>query len=297
VIAKEGYFPSTPYPIVPGHEVVGIVAKVGEGVTLWKEGQRVGAGWHGGHCFTCNQCRRGDFITCDKEQITGITRDGGYAEYMVQRAEALAAVPHGISAEHAAPLLCAGITVFNALRRSGALAGDIVAIQGLGGLGHLGVQYANKMGFTTVALSSSPDKRDLAFQLGAHMYIDSSTQNVSQELQKLGGAKVLLATAPNSDLISASVDGLSVGGKIIVLAVDPNTIKVTPISLVAKRRTVIGWPAGDCMDWEDTLKFSVLHKILPMIEVFPLEEAEKAYHHALSNKARFRVVISLEKKH
>jgi len=296
VASKEGLFPGVAYPIIPGHEIVGKIAKVGEGVTLWKEGQRVGAGWHGGHCFICNNCRRGDFIMCDKEQMTGVTRDGGYAEYMLQRAEAVCAIPDGISPEHAAPLLCAGITVFNSLRHSGAHAGDVVAVQGIGGLGHLGVQYANKMGFKTVVLSSSADKKDLSFKLGAHVYLDSSKQNIPEELQKLGGAKVLLATAPNADLISSAIDGLSVGGQVLVLAVDPNPIKVSTMAVIGKRRRVQGWPSGTSMDWEDTLNFSVLHNILPMIEVFPLEEVEKAFHHALSNKARFRVVLSMEKK-
>ncbi|WP_373056087.1 alcohol dehydrogenase [Zunongwangia sp. H14] len=289
-IVKEGIFPID-YPRVPGHEVVGVVEEVGERVTKWKKGQRVGVGWHGGHCFTCQPCRRGDFINCENAKISGISYDGGYAEYMTAPHEAVASVPDELSSADAAPLLCAGITVFNAIRNAGVTAGDTVAIQGIGGLGHLAVQYAAKMGMRTVAISTSDDKKDLAKELGAHHFINAGEQDAAEELQKLGGADLILATAPSSKAISSVIDGIGVNGKIVMVAATGEPVEVSPMQLLMGRKTAAGWASGTAMDSEDTLNFSALSGTTPMIEEFPLDQVNKAYDKMINNKARFRVVL------
>jgi D-arabinose 1-dehydrogenase-like Zn-dependent alcohol dehydrogenase len=287
-----GAIPGIQYPRVPGHEVVGIIDAVGADVPDWKKGMRVGVGWHGGHCGHCSSCRRGDFITCTQGQIPGISYDGGYAEYMIAPFEALAAVPDDLKSEDAAPLLCAGITTFNSLRHSGARAGDLVAVLGLGGLGHLGVQFASKMGFKTVSIARGADKGPLAKKLGADIYIDSTVQNAAEELTKLGGAKVILATVIDAKSMSSVVAGLGIDGKLVVLGVSPEPIEVSPLLLIGARRSIAGWPSGTAPDSEDTLKFSLLENVRPMIETFPLAKAAEAYQHMMSGKARFRVVLT-----
>jgi D-arabinose 1-dehydrogenase-like Zn-dependent alcohol dehydrogenase len=293
-LVKEGHWPGIQYPRVPGHEIAGRIDAVGDGVTQWQPGQRVGVGWHGGHDFTCEPCRRGDFTLCKNGQITGISHDGGYAEYTIAHAEAVAAIPEDLPAADAAPLLCAGITVFNALRNSGARQGDLVAVQGIGGLGHLGVQYARQMGFRTVAIGRGADKEPLARKLGAHDYIDSTAGNPADALQKLGGARVVLATAPDSKSMSALIDGIGPAGRMMVVGAGFESLTVTPIQLIGQRRGIQGWPAGSAIDWEDTLKFSVLTGVRPMIEKYPLEKAAEAYQQMISGKARFRVVLTME---
>ena len=288
---KEGTFPGIEYPRVPGHEVVGTVEKAGKNVSLWKEGQRVGVGWHGGHCFTCEPCRRGKFINCENAKVSGISYDGGYAEYMCAPQEAIAAIPEELSSAEAAPLLCAGITVYNALRNSGIRPGDLVAVQGIGGLGHLAVQYAVKMGMRTVAISTSDSKKDLAKELGAHHFINTEKEDPSEALQKLGGAKLILATAPYSDAITSVVNGLGIDGKLLMVAATMDPIEVSPMQLLMGRKSVAGWPSGTAKDSEDTLQFSALTGTAPMIEEYPLEEVEKAYDRMINNKARFRVVL------
>ncbi len=287
-----GAFPGIQYPRVPGHEVVGIIDAVGAQVPDWKNGMRVGVGWHGGHCGHCTSCRRGDFITCKVGQIPGISYDGGYAEYMIAPFEALAAIPDELKSEDAAPLLCAGITTFNALRHSGAHSGDVVAILGVGGLGHLAVQFAAKMGFKTVAIARGPDKGPLAKKLGAHLYIDSTSQNAAEELTKLGGARVIIATVTDASSMSSVIAGLGIDGKLVVLGASAEPIEVSPLLLIGARRSISGWPSGTSADSEDTLKFSVHADVHPMIEVFPLARAAEAYQHMMSGKARFRVVIA-----
>ena len=293
MFVREGHWPGIQYPRVPGHEVVGRVKELGEGVTLWKKGQRVGAGWHGGHCFTCESCRRGDFINCSNALITGLTHDGGYAEYMLASQHALALVPAELDSAEAAPLLCAGITTYNSLRHSGARPGDLVAVQGIGGLGHLGVQFASKMGFRTVALSHGKSKKKLALELGARHYIDTSASDPVAELQKLGGAQVILATAPNSKAISSVINGLGIDGRVVVVGAAMEPIEVSPTQLIPGRRSLGGWPSGSAKDSEDTLNFSALTGVHSRIETFPLEKAEEAYQRMLSNKARFRVVLKI----
>lgn len=288
---KEGHMPGVSYPRIPGHEIAGYIDAVGEGVTAWKTGQRVGVGWYGGHCFQCDACRRGDFAFCENVLICGIAYDGGYAEYMVAPQEALASIPDQLSSVEAAPMLCAGITTYNALRNSGARAGDVVAVQGVGGLGHLGVQFANKLGFKTVAISRGQDKEALARQLGAHVYIDTRVQKAEEELAKLGGAKVILATAPNSKAMSDLVAGLSSNGKMIIVAVTAEPIEVHPSLLVPGRRSVQGWNSGTAIDSEDTLNFSVQTDIRPMIETYRLEQVDEAYEHMMNGQTRFRAVI------
>jgi D-arabinose 1-dehydrogenase-like Zn-dependent alcohol dehydrogenase len=287
-----GAYPGIQYPRVPGHEVVGIIDAVGADVPDWKQGMRVGVGWHGGHCGHCSSCRRGDFITCTQGQIPGISYDGGYAEYMIAPFEALASIPDDLKSEDAAPLLCAGITTFNALRNSGARSGDLVAVLGLGGLGHLGVQFATKMGFKTVAIARGADKASLAKKLGAYIYIDSTLQNAAEELIKLGGAKVILATVTDAKSMSSVVAGLGIDGKLVVLGASFEPIEVSPLLLISARRSISGWPSGTAPDSEDTLKFSLLSNVRPMIETFPLAKAAEAYQHMLSGKARFRVVLT-----
>jgi D-arabinose 1-dehydrogenase-like Zn-dependent alcohol dehydrogenase len=292
-ITKLGAFPGIQYPRVPGHEVVGVLDAVGGDVPVWRVGARVGVGWHGGHCGHCVSCRRGDFITCTTGQIPGISYDGGYAEYMIAPFEALAAIPEELSAVDAAPLLCAGITTFNALRHSGASAGELVAILGVGGLGHLGVQFAAKMGFDTVAVARGTDKEPLARRLGARHYIDSSKQKVAEELSKLGGARVILATLTDAKSMSDAVGGLGLDGKLILVGVSQQPVEVPPLALILGRRSVSGWPSGTSSDSEDTLAFSVQSDVRPMIETFPLERAAEAYERMMSGKARFRVVLTM----
>ncbi len=291
-ITKMGLFPGIQYPRVPGHEVVGIIDAVGADVPEWKVGQRVGVGWYGGHCGHCKSCRRGDFITCTYGQIPGISYDGGYADYMVAPFEALASVPEDLSSEDAAPLLCAGITTFNALRNSGARAGDLVAILGVGGLGHLGVQFAAKMGFHTVAIARGKDKEPLARKLGAHRYIDSSTEDVAAELTKLGGARIVLATVTNSQAMAATIGGLGVDGRLLIVGASAEPLNVPPLELLLTRRGLYGWPSGTSIDSEDTMAFSALTHIRPMIETMPLERAPEAYDKMMSGAARFRMVLT-----
>ena len=292
-LVKEGLWPGLQYPRVPGHEIAGRIDAVGADVANWKPGQRVGVGWHGGHDFTCDACRRGDFINCQNEQIAGINYDGGYQEYMVAPAEAVAAIPDELPAPEAAPLLCAGITVFNALRNSGARAGDLVAVQGIGGLGHLGVQYARQMGFRTFAIGRGKDKEPLARKLGAHHYVDTAAGDPAAELQKFGGAHVILATAPDSKSMSALVNGLTKSGKLVVVGASSDPITVTPLQLIGGRTSLQGWASGIATDSEDTMRFSVLSGVRPMIEKYPLEKAAEAYQQMVSGRARFRVVLTM----
>jgi D-arabinose 1-dehydrogenase-like Zn-dependent alcohol dehydrogenase len=292
-MTKEGLWPGVQYPRVPGHEIAGVIDSVGQGVAGWKVGQRVGVGWHGGHCGYCDSCRRGDFVTCQvAPQVPGIAYDGGYAEYMVAPASALAAIPEGLSAVDAGPLMCAGITTFNSLRNSGARPGDLVAVLGIGGLGHLGVQFAAKMGFRTVAIARGMDKEPLARKLGAWSYIDSKTEDPAAELLKLGGAKVVLATVTNGDAMSATLGGLAVNGKLVILGAAAEPLQVPGIPLLLGRRSVVGWPSGSSIDSQDTLSFSLLTGVRAMTEVFPLERAAEAYEHMMSGKARFRAVLT-----
>jgi 2-desacetyl-2-hydroxyethyl bacteriochlorophyllide A dehydrogenase len=295
VVVKDGLFPGLHYPRVPGHEIAGRVDAVGEGVANWKSGQRVGVGWHGGHCFVCDPCRRGDFILCQNEKITGLSFDGGYAEYMVAPAEAVAALPDNLPADEAAPLLCAGITVYNSFRNAGARAGDVVAIQGIGGLGHLGIQYARQMGFHTVGIGRGGDKEPLARKLGAHTYVDTSANPPASQLQKFGGARVILATAPDSKAIAALVGGLAPGGKLVIVGVSPEPLNISLMDLILARRSIQGWPSGTAKDSEDTLRFSVLTGVRPMIERYPLEKATEAYEQMISGRARFRVVLTIDR--
>jgi 2-desacetyl-2-hydroxyethyl bacteriochlorophyllide A dehydrogenase len=292
-MVKEGQWPGLQYPRVPGHEIAGRVDAVGAEVSNWKPGQRVGVGWHGGHCFVCDPCRRGDFILCQSEKITSLSFDGGYAEYMVAPAEAVAAIPDDLPADEAAPLLCAGITVYNSLRHAGARAGDLVAVQGIGGLGHLGIQYARQMGFRTVGIGRGGDKEPLARKLGAHEYVDTSASAPAAQLQKLGGAHVILATAPDAKAISALIDGLAPGGKLVIVGVSPEPFNISLLQLVLPRRSIQGWPSGTAKDSEDTLRFSVLTGVRPMIERYPLEKAAEAYEQMISGRARFRVVLTI----
>jgi D-arabinose 1-dehydrogenase-like Zn-dependent alcohol dehydrogenase len=293
-VVKEGIWPGLQYPRVPGHEIAGRVDAVGANVTSWAVGQRVGVGWHGGHCFVCEQCRRGDFAMCVNRKVTGIDFDGGYATHVIVPATALAAIPDDVPAEEAGPFMCAGVTVFNALRNSGARAGDIVAVHGIGGLGHLGVQYARRMGFKTVAINRGKDKEELARQLGAHDYIDATAQDVVAELQKLGGATVILATAPNAQAISGLVDGLAPSGKLLVPAAPLEPLSINVFSLITKRSSVAGWYSGTAKDSQDTLEFSALSGVHPMIEKYPLDRVADAYEQMHSGKVRFRVVLTLD---
>jgi D-arabinose 1-dehydrogenase-like Zn-dependent alcohol dehydrogenase len=292
-VVKEGIWPGIEYPRVPGHEIAGRIDALGPDVTLWKQGQRVGVGWHGGHCFQCEPCRRGDFINCKFEKITAIHFDGGYQEYMIAPAEAVAAMPDDLRDDEAAPLLCAGITVFNALRNSGARAGELVAVQGIGGLGHLGIQYARQMGFRTVAIGRGADKQSLARKLGAHEYIDDAAGDSAQALQKLGGANVVLATAPDSKSMANLVNGLGPNGTLLVVGAGSDAISVTPLQLIPAKRAIKGWASGTARDSEDTLLFSSLSGVRPMIERYPLAKAAEAYEQMMSGKARFRVVLTM----
>jgi len=292
VLTKDGLLPIE-YPRVPGHEVVGIIDELGERVSQWKKGQRVGVGWHGGHDGTCEQCRRGDFIHCVNEKIAGISYDGGYQQYMVAPVEALVALSEGLKDVEAAPLLCAGITTFNALRHAGAMPPDLVAVQGVGGLGHLGIQFANKCGYRVAAIGRGPENAELAKKLGAHVYIDSKASNAAQELQKLGGAKVILATAPSGAAMSALIDGLGPNGRLMVIGASPDSIEVNPVQLIFGSKRIDGWASGTATDSEDTLRFSELTGVRPMIETYPLDRAAEAYDRMMSGKATFRVVLTM----
>src|SRR5438477_10760836 len=295
-LVKDGTWPGIQYPRVPGHEVIGIIDAVGPGVAEWKSGQRVGVGWHAGHCGHCDPCRRDDFFACQVALLTtGISFDGGYAEYMVAPAEALASVPEDLSAIDGAPLMCAGVTTFNALRNSGARPGEVVAVLGIGGLGHLGVQFAVKMGFKRVAIARGKDKGPLAKELGAMHYIDSQEKNPAAELNKLGGAKVIIATVTNAEAMTAALGGLAPNGVFIVIGA-AGPISVDPILLISGRRSVKGWYSGTSIDSQDTLKFSALAGVQSMNEIFPLERVTEAYEHMMSGKARFRVVLDVEGK-
>jgi D-arabinose 1-dehydrogenase-like Zn-dependent alcohol dehydrogenase len=293
VLTKEGAWPGIQYPRVPGHEVAGIIDEVGVGVSGWTKGERVGVGWHGGHDGTCLQCRRGDFGNCRNMKIAGISYDGGYQQYMLAPVEALVAIPESLSDAEAAPLLCAGITTFNALRHSGAFPGDMVAVQGIGGLGHLGIQFANKFGYRVAAIGRGSENAALAKKLGASVYIDSRATNAAEELQKLGGARVILATAPSSKAMSELIDGLGPNGKLVVIGAAFDAIEVTPIQLISGSRTIQGWASGIPTDSEDTLRFSELTGVRPMIETYPLEKAAEAYARMLSGDAQFRVVLTM----
>lgn len=292
-VVKEGLMPGIPYPRVPGHEIAGRLDDIGPGVQGWQVGQRVGLGWHGGHCFTCAPCRQGDFVNCAQGRITGISSDGGYAEYVVAAQEAVALIPDELDAVTAAPLVCAGLTTFNALRHSVARPGDLVAIQGVGGLGHMAIQYARRMGFQTVAISGGPEKEALARQLGAHHYIDAGAADLVAELQRLGGATVILATAPSAAAMAAAVNGLGPNGQLMVVAAS-EPLAISPFSLIGGKHSVTGWNAGHAKDSEDTLNFSVLTGVRPMVETFPLDRVAEAYAHMMTNKARFRVVLTMD---
>ena len=289
--AKEGTYPGISYPHVPGHEVAGRIDAVGDDVESWSIGDRVGVGWHGGHCFTCDACRRGDFQQCENAEITGITFDGGYAEYTTVPSEALAAIPEDLAAADAAPLLCAGVTTYNALRNTDAQPGDLVAVQGVGGLGHLGVQYAHAAGFETVALSRSPDKEDLARELGADHFVDASEEDPAERLQELGGADVVLGTAPSSDAIESTLGGIGTDGSVVIVGVPGEPIEVDVQTLVGTRGSVEGWASGHARDSQDTLEFSSLRDITPTIETYPLDDVAAAYDRMIENEARFRVVL------
>jgi len=293
VLTVEGAWPGIEYPRVPGHEVAGIIDEVGAGVSAWKMGQRVGVGWHGGHDNTCLECRRGDFRNCRNLKIAGISYDGGYQQYMLAPVEALVSIPDSLNDTDAAPLLCAGITTYNSLRHSGAFPGDLVAVQGIGGLGHLGIQFANKFGYKVAAIGRGSQNAALAKKLGASVYIDSKATNAAEALQKLGGAKVILATAPNSKAMSELIDGLGPNGKLIVVGATFDPIEVTPIQLISGSKSIDGWAAGTPADSEDTLRFAELSGVRPMIETYPLERAAEAYARMLSGKAEFRVVLTM----
>jgi D-arabinose 1-dehydrogenase-like Zn-dependent alcohol dehydrogenase len=290
-LAAHGGYPGLTYPIVPGHEIVGIVDAIGPGAEPWRVGQRVGVGWFGGCDRSCKACRRGDFLLCEHAQVPGITRDGGYADYVVAQALAVAAVPNDLASAEAAPLLCAGITTFNALRHSGAVAGDVVAVLGLGGLGHLGVQFAAKQGFETVAIARGADKGPFAKQLGAQHYIDSTAENVAEALQQLGGAKVILATVTSADAMTNAFGGLGANGTMLIVGASMEPLKVAPLQLINGRKSIKGWPSGIATDSEDTLRFAARTGVRPLIERYPLERAAEAFERMMSGKARFRVVL------
>jgi D-arabinose 1-dehydrogenase-like Zn-dependent alcohol dehydrogenase len=289
-MAKEGHFPGIKYPIIPGHEVVGIVDKAGPMVTKWKTGQRIGIGWHGGHCNQCNSCRKGDFGACEKSLTTGLHMDGGYAEYMIAHPEAMVNIPNELSTLDAAPILCAGRTTFGALQHSGAKGGDLVAIHGLGGLGHLAVQYAVKLGFRTIVLSRGKEKEELAYKLGAHIYIDTDTGDAAKQLLKLGGARVILCTAPNGKAISDLIPGLGRNGQAIIVTGATNMMNIPPVLLLGGERSIRGFASGNI---DDAIRFSILTKVIPMVEVFPLEQAALAYEKMMSAKVHFRSVLKI----
>jgi D-arabinose 1-dehydrogenase-like Zn-dependent alcohol dehydrogenase len=292
-LTKDGGWPGIAYPRSPGHEIAGVIDALGAETDSWKVGDRVGIGWHGGHCGRCESCRRGDFITCAVLQVPGISYDGGYSELVYAPMEALARVPGELSPEEAAPLMCAGVTTFNALRNSGARPGDLVAIQGIGGLGHLGIQFASKFGFDTVAIGRGSDKKTLALKLGARTYIDALSQDAAKELKGLGGARVILATAPDGKAMGSLIDGLGVGGKLAIVGASAEPFAVTSLQLIMLRRSFGGWPSGTSIDSEDTLRFAVANGVRAMIEVFPLERAADGYEYMMSGKVRFRSVLKI----
>src|SRR5437899_9478006 len=291
VITKEGLLPGITYPRVPGHEVAGRCAELGAGVKEWRKGQRVGVGWHGGQDGTCLACRRGDFVNCANGKICGITFDGGYQEYMVAPVEALAQMPESLDTAEAAPLMCAGVTTFNSLRHSGALPSDLVAVQGIGGLGHLGIQFAKKFGYRVAAVGRGPGNAALAKKLGAEVYIDSAATDPAAELQKLGGASVILATATSGKAMSAVIGGLGANGTMLVVGASAEPIGVSPNQLLFGRKRIQGWPGGMPTDSEDTLRFAEMTGVRPMIEKLPLEKAPEAYARMIEGKARFRMVL------
>ena len=293
VLTKEGAWPGIIYPRVPGHEIAGVIDEAGPGVTQWKRGQRVGVGWHGGQDGTCLACRRGDFGNCANLKICGLSYDGGYQEYMIAPVEALASMPESLDAAEAGPLMCAGVTTFNALRHSGALPSDLVAVQGIGGLGHLGIQFARNFGYRVAAIGRGPENATLAKKLGAHVYIDSAATNTAAELQKLGGARVILATAPSSKAMSSLIDGLGDNGEMVVVGATPDPIEVSPIQLIRGMKTIQGWASGIPTDSEDTLRFAEITRVRPMIEKYPLAKAAEAYARMMSGKAEFRVVLTM----
>jgi propanol-preferring alcohol dehydrogenase len=288
---KSGGYPGLKLPRVPGHEVAGRIDAVGPEVTAWKKGDRVGVGWHGGHCFQCTPCRKGQFINCEKALVTGISYDGGYAEYMVAPQEAVARIPDKLDAVAAGPLLCAGITTYNSLRNSGARAGDTVAVQGIGGLGHLAIQYAVRMGFRTIAISRGDDKAGLARELGAHEYLDTQKVDAAEGLQKLGGADLVLATAPNNQAITSTLGGLKARGKLLIVAAPFEPLQMSAFPLLTGK-TVAGWPSGTAIDSEETLTFSALTGVRARVETFKLEQAEEAFARMYENKVRFRAVLT-----
>jgi D-arabinose 1-dehydrogenase-like Zn-dependent alcohol dehydrogenase len=290
---KDGSWPGIQYPRIPGHEVVGLVDELGERVIEWKKGQRVGVGWHGGHDGTCRACQRGDFRNCQNLKVPGISYDGGYQQYMVAPVGAVVAIPESLSDTEAAPLLCAGITMFNSLRRSGAFPGDLVAIQGIGGLGHLGIQFAQKFGYQVAAIGRGAENETLAKKLGASVYIDSKSTNAAAVLQKLGGARVVVATAPSSKAMSELFDGLGPNGKLMVIGAAFDPLEVTPVQLITGSRSIQGWASGTPADEDDTLRFAELTGVRPMIETYPLEKAAEGYERMLSGKAQFRVVLTM----
>jgi propanol-preferring alcohol dehydrogenase len=290
LFTKSGAYPGIQLPRIPGHEIAGRIDLVGPEVTAWKVGDRVGVGWHGGHCFECDACRRGRFINCEKGKVTGISHDGGYAEYAVVPAASVARIPEGISAVDAGPLLCAGVTTYNSLRNSGARAGQTVAIVGIGGLGHLAVQYAARMGFRTIAISRGADKAQLARELGAHEYIDTAATPAAEALEKLGGADLVLATAPSSEAIQSTIDGLKPRGKLLIVAAPFTPISFNGMGLLSGK-TISGWPSGSAIDSEDTMAFSALTNVRPRTETFKLEQAEQAFAQMMENRVRFRAVV------
>lgn len=289
-LARSGSYPGLTLPRVPGHEIAGRVDAVGAGVTPWKAGDRVGVGWHGGHCFVCDACRRGLFINCERAKVTGLSFDGGYAEYAIVPAEAAARIPDALDAADAGPLLCAGVTTYNALRNSGARPGDTVAVQGIGGLGHLALQYAARMGFRTVALSHGADKEPLARELGAHAYVDTRRVAAADGLRSLGGADLVLATAPHAEAIAATLEGLKPRGKLLVVAAAFEPLRIAGLSLLSGK-AVAGWPSGSAIDSEDAMRFSALTGVRPRVERFPLERAEEAFGKVMANRVRFRAVL------
>jgi D-arabinose 1-dehydrogenase-like Zn-dependent alcohol dehydrogenase len=293
VLTKDGVIPGITYPRVPGHEVVGVVDALGAGVATFKKGDRVGVGWHGGHDFTCPACRRGDFINCVNELVCGINYDGGYAEFMIAPSEALARVPESLDSAEAAPLMCAGVTTFNALRHSGAHPGELVAIQGIGGLGHLGVQFARKLGYRVVAIGRGPKNAALAKELGAHVFIDSAGTDAAAELQKLGGASVILSTAPSGKAMASMIGGLAKSGTLLVVGASIDPIEVSSAQLIGGRTRILGWASGIATDSEDTIEFSRLTGVRTMIEKFPLAKAADAYESMISGKVRYRAVITM----
>lgn len=292
VFVKQGAMGNS-FPRTPGHEVIGIIEELGADVKSLKKGQRVGIGWHGGHCFTCEACRRGKFINCENAKIAGISYDGGYAEYMTAPFEAAAAIPDQLTSTEAAPLLCAGITVYNGMRNAGLRAGDTVAVQGIGGLGHLAIQYANKMGMRTIAISTSEDKKELALELGAHQFIATDNVDAVERLQEIGGADLIVATAPHADAITSIIDGLGMDGTMLLIAAATDKVEVSPLQLLQARKSLKGWPSGTAIDSEDTLRFSAMTDTKPMIEEYALKDAQKAFDKMMNNEIRFRAVLNM----